>query len=142
MLSGLLTKDEIAAVSEGGFHEASYAYDARGDVVQRRFLDVHGAAALGPNGFSIEEIAYNALGRPVRFSPRRPDHDAALSVAIRYDARGNAAAVEYLDHADRLVNGAQGFAKAELAYNQFGDLLSVQHLKADGTPFPADGIGA
>jgi hypothetical protein len=111
--------------------------------VQRRFLDVRGAAALGPNGFSIEEIAYDALGRPVRFSPRRPDHDArALSVAIRYDARGNAVAVEYLDQADRLVNGAQGFAKAELAYDQFGEVLPVQHLKADGMPFPADGIEA
>jgi hypothetical protein len=139
VLSGLLTTDEIEAVPEGGFHEAIYAYDARGDVVERRFSDIDGAAALGPNGFSVEEIAYDALGRPVRFSSRRPDDDArALSVAIRYDARGNAVAVEYLDQADRPVNGAQGFAKAELTYNQFGDLLSVRHLKADGTPIPAD----
>jgi hypothetical protein len=143
VLSGLLTADEIEAVPEGGFHEASYVYDARGDVVQRRFLDVHGAAALGPNGFSIEEIAYDALGRPVRFSLRRPDHDGgALSVAIRYDARGNAAAVEYLDQADSLVNGAQGFAKTEMAYDQFGEVLSVRRLTADGTLFPADDIGA
>jgi hypothetical protein len=141
VLSGLLTAEEIEAVPEGGFHEALYAYDARGDVVERRFLDVHGTAALGPNGFSIEEIAYDALGRPVRFSPRRPDDNAhALSVAISYDTRGDAVAVEYLDQADRLVNGAQGFAKAELAYNQFGDVLSVRHLRADGTPFPADDI--
>jgi hypothetical protein len=143
VLSGLLTADEIEAVPEGGFHEASYVYDARGDVVQRRFLDIHGAAAVGPNGFSVEEIAYDALGRPVRFSPRRPDHDArALSVAIRYDARGNAMAVEYPDQDGRLVNGAQGFAKAELDYDQFGDVISIRHLKADGAPFQADGVAA
>src|SRR5262249_8740943 len=140
--SGLLTADELEAVPEGGFHEARYVYDARGDVVQRRFLDIDGTAALGPNGFSVEEIAYDALGRPVRFSPRRPDHDVALSVAIRYDARGNAVAVEYLDEAGRLVNGAQGFAKAELTYDQYGDLLSVRHLTADGTPFADDGVAA
>jgi hypothetical protein len=141
VLSGLLTADEIEAVPEGGFHEAIYVYDARGDVVQRRFRDVDGAPALGPNGFSVEEIAWDAFGRPVRFSPRRPGHDArALSVAIRYDARGNAVAVEYLDEAGRLVNGAQGFAKAELAYGQFGEMLSMRHLKVDGTLFAADGM--
>jgi len=59
-------------------------------------------------------------------------------MSVAPDVRGNAVAVEYVDQADRLVNGAQGFAKAELDYNQFGNLLSVRHLKADGTPFPAD----
>jgi hypothetical protein len=136
VLSGFF--QEIAATADGTFHEARYAYDERGNIAQRRFLDCSGAAALGPNGFSIEDIDYDPLGRPVHFRPRRPGDDGtALSVAIRYDARGNAVAVEYLDRVGRPTNGVQGFAKAELAYNRFGDVVGVQFFTADGKPIGA-----
>jgi hypothetical protein len=144
ILSGLLSSDDLAAAASGGFHEARYSYDSRGNVTERWFLDNVGRAGLGPDGFSGEAIEYDALSRPVRFRlSRLSDSAGPVSVAVRYDARGNAEAVAYLDRADRPANGAQGFARAELAHNQFGGLVSVHYFTADGKRFDGqDAIAA
>ncbi len=133
VLSGLLTQEEQAAIGEGGFHEAHYNYDLRGHIAQRRFLDVNSAEVIGPNGFSVEALDHDALGRPIRLRPRRPgDGPEAFSVALAYDGFGNAVEVSYRTVDGRLADAANGYARAVLTYDAFQELAGVTYFTADG----------
>jgi hypothetical protein len=106
---------------------------------ERRFLDVGDAEALEPNGFSVEIVDHDAVGRPVRFRPERPDRPGdAPVVSIGYDDRGNAVSVEFRSRdSGELVDGAKGFARASLSYDRFGDLQSAAYFTAAGKPLYA-----
>ena len=90
---------------------------------------------MGPNGFSVEVINYDAVGRPIRFCPERPEKQGeALAVFIAYDALGNAIRIEYRDHGNELTNGASGFAKGTIAYDPLGKVEAITYTNSDAMP--------
>ncbi len=55
-------------------------------------------------------------------------------MVITYDAHGNAVRIEYRNEDNGLANGAQGYARAALSYDRFGELEAVSYTDAEGIP--------
>ncbi|MEL6828969.1 MAG: TIR domain-containing protein, partial [Pseudomonadota bacterium] len=139
ILGALLPEDEITNITYEQFHRVTNDYGPRGHLQLRRFVDIEGKPAIGPNGFSDEFVEADPLGRALGFRPRRADGiGLPIDVVLSHDAYGRPTEIAFLSEDGDLVNGANGVARATLAYHDLGGLDSIDYWDADGDPVEAE----
>jgi hypothetical protein len=126
-----------AGLGRGGFARIEQQHDARGLLTWRAFFGLAGEPVNGPDGFSLETVRYDTLGRPTQFEGRRDasDQEAAywVKAVFTHDVYGAIAHIRFVDGAAGGSIERTGIASIEFESRPNGRGDQVVYKGPDGS---------